>query len=55
MNKMFLTYKVRNILVHNNRVIRNGDDEKSINFLKLNINSKENRVYLLINDCEKFL
>gem|GEM_PF-3230859 len=46
--------RVRNILVHNNRVIRNDQDEKSINFLNLNVNRKENRVYLLVNDCKKF-
>jgi hypothetical protein len=46
--------RVRNILVHNNRVIRNDVDEKSIKFLNLKINSKQNRVYLLVDDCEKF-
>jgi hypothetical protein len=46
--------RVRNILVHNNGIIRNQDDERSIAFLGLNINPKHNKVYLSITDCEKF-
>lgn len=46
--------KVRNIIVHNNRVIRNKGDENSIKFLNLNINTKQNRLYLNINDCKRF-
>lgn len=46
--------RVRNILVHNNGVIRNKDDDSSITFLGLKINPKHNRVYLTIDDCDKF-
>jgi hypothetical protein len=46
--------RVRNILVHNNGVIRNKEDESSIKYLGLNINPKHNKVYLSINDCAKF-
>ncbi|MCY8842453.1 hypothetical protein [Bacillus atrophaeus] len=47
--------RIRNIIVHNNRVIRNQEDKVSIIFLNLNINEKQNRVYLLIDDCKRFL
>lgn len=53
-NKLRHWNKVRNIIVHNNRVIRNKADEDSIIFLNLNINKKQNRVYLNISDCKRF-
>ena len=46
--------RVRNILVHNNGVIRDVKDETSIEFLKLAINTKHNKVYLTVNDCNNF-
>lgn len=45
---------VRNILVHNNGVIRNTNDEDSIRILQLKTNPKYNKVYLTIDDCDKF-
>ena len=46
--------RIRNILVHNNGVIRDSKDETSIEFLKLSVNRKYNKVYLTINNCERF-
>ncbi|MEC0534306.1 hypothetical protein P8863_17640 [Bacillus spizizenii] len=53
-NKLKHWNRIRNIIVHNNRVIRNKEDKDSIIFLNLNINKKQNRVYLLIDDCKRF-
>ncbi|MED1122438.1 hypothetical protein [Bacillus atrophaeus] len=47
--------RVRNIIVHNNRAIRNKEDRDSVIFLNLNINERQNRVYLLTDDCKRFL
>ncbi|MEK3905025.1 hypothetical protein [Paenibacillus sp. FSL R7-0179] len=45
---------IRNILVHNNGVIRDNNDVTIINSLRLGIDSEENRVSLVIDDCDRF-
>jgi len=47
--------RVRNIIVHNNRVFRNKEDRNSVISLNLQINEQQNRVYLTIDDCKRFL
>lgn len=53
-NELMHWNRVRNILVHNNGIIRDAKDEKSIEFLTLCTNRKKNKVYLTVNDCDKF-
>ncbi|OLQ56953.1 hypothetical protein BHT94_04600 [Bacillus licheniformis] len=44
-NKIKHWNRIRNIIVHNNRVIRNKEDEDSINFLNLYINKKQECIF----------
>jgi hypothetical protein len=46
--------RIRNVLVHNNGVLKTSNDMKSAHFLKLEINRKYNKVYLTFDDCDKF-
>lgn len=44
---------VRNILVHNNGVIRDNNDLTAIKSLELKIDSDENKVVLILKDCDR--
>lgn len=46
--------RIRNILVHNNGILKTSNDMKSTQFLELGINEKYNKTYLTLGDCDKF-
>lgn len=53
-NEIMRWNSIRNILVHNNGVIKNQKDDDALRFLNLNFNHKKGKVYLQLEDCQRF-